>query len=227
VRAVHFDLDPIRTQDLVEAWGRLGFERFPLDVIECPDRRLDRVAAEVVARELIDQQTEVTVLLPRREYPRAWQRLFHDHTADSIAKPLTGLAHCNVTIVPFHMGSTDVSLTRRTSSTSTDLGTFEFPDDRTPIADLQPRQRARVAGKVYGVRVQPRSGTPTFELTVVDESGALTVAFFGRRSLAGVVAGTRIAVEGVVSEKGGQIAMLNPEYEILLDPTHVAEALGH
>ncbi|MFN8050026.1 MAG: amino acid permease [Acidimicrobiales bacterium] len=241
LRAVHLDLDPIRTQDLTEAWGRLGFEHFPLDVVECPDRRPDRVTAEIVARELLDGQTEVTVLLPRREYPRAWQRLFHDHTADQIAKPLTGMAHCNVTIVPFHMGATEVSLagstdedaspngatagsgrSRRSGGTTTapragiDLGTFAFPTDRTPIADLQPQHRARVAGKVYAVRVQPRAGTPTFELTLVDESGSLTVAFFVRRSLPGVVAGTRVAVEGVVSERGGRLAMLNPAYEILL-----------
>ena len=250
VRAVHFDLDPIRTQDLTAAWGRLGFERFPLDIVECPDRRADRLAAEIVARELLDRETEVTVLLPRREYPRVWQRLFHDHTADAIAKPLSGLAHCNVTIVPYHIGSGAVGLVepesadqqtetagatkpvrgsgRKAASTATiDLGDFEFPTDRTAIADLRPRERARVAGKVYAVRVQPRAGTPTFELTLVDESGALVVAFFGRRSLPGVVAGTRIAVEGVVSEKGGRVAMLNPTYDILLGPNAEADAAGH
>lgn len=29
VRAVHFDLDPIRTEQLTEAWGRLGFRELP------------------------------------------------------------------------------------------------------------------------------------------------------------------------------------------------------
>jgi hypothetical protein len=234
VRAVHFDLDPIRTADLTEAWQRLGFERFPLDVVECPDRRPERVAAEIVTRELSDGQTEVTVLLPRREYPRRWHRLFHDHTADAIAAPLAGMAHCNVTIVPFHIGATtaEPKVRRRGDRNGgghgqIDLGAFDLPVDRASIADLQPRERARIAGKVYSVRVQPRAGTPTFELTLMDEQGSLTVSFFGRRTLPGVVPGTRLAVEGLVSEKGGRLAMLNPSYEILLDPHVVADATSH
>lgn len=184
---------------------------------------MDRLAAEIVARELLDAETEVTVLLPRREYSSFRQRLFHDHTADAIAKPLAGLPHCNVTIVPFHIGAR--SLAPPAASSGIDLGSFALPTDRTPIAELEPRQRARVAGKVYAVRVQAKGDTPTFELTLIDESGALNVAFFGRRSLAGVVAGTRIAVEGVVSEKHGRIAMLNPAYEILLSPSAIAAAI--
>ena len=34
--AMHIDLDPVRTTDLVEAWGRLGYTRFPLEVVDCP-----------------------------------------------------------------------------------------------------------------------------------------------------------------------------------------------
>ena len=64
LKAVHLDLDPIRTMDLVEAWGRLGYTKFPLEVVNCPDRRSDRAAAEFVARELIGGNTDVTVLIP-------------------------------------------------------------------------------------------------------------------------------------------------------------------
>jgi RecG-like helicase len=91
------------------------------------------------------------------------------------------------------------------------------PDDpqRTPIDTLQFRQRARVAGKVYSMRVQPWSGVAALELKIVDDTGALTVVFFGRRHLAGVTAGTRIVVEGVVGEHHGTMAMLNPVYQIV------------
>ena len=40
LRAVHFDLDPWKTSQLAEAWGDLGLSRFPLDIVECPDRRV-------------------------------------------------------------------------------------------------------------------------------------------------------------------------------------------
>ena len=40
LRAVHFDLDPIKTEDLTNAWRSLGFSRLPLDIVECTDRRI-------------------------------------------------------------------------------------------------------------------------------------------------------------------------------------------
>ena len=65
------------------------------------------------------------------------------------------------------------------------------------------------------MRVQPWSGVAALELTIVDDTGALTVVFFGRRHLPGVATGTRLVVEGVVGEHQGRLAMLNPAYEIL------------
>ena len=236
--AVHFDLDPVRTRDITDAWTRFGFSRLSLDVIECSDRRITRAAAEVVARHLADGDTEVSVLIPRREYSRMWHRLVHDRTADSLVKTLSTLPHCNVTIVPFHLGSVasetpqlvevdvsaDASRTARKKAKSkakapatVSLGDFPLPDDRVPIGELEFRQRARVAGKVYALRVQPWSGVAALELTLVDDTGAITVVFFGRRQIPGVTSGTRLVVDGVVGEHRGKMAMLNPAYEIRLD----------
>ena len=77
--------------DLASALRRLGFDRIPLDIVGCPDRRIERAAAEVVARHLLDGDTEVSLLMPKREYTRFWHRLVHDGTADSIAKTPHGL----------------------------------------------------------------------------------------------------------------------------------------
>jgi amino acid transporter len=101
--AVHFDLDPVRTRDLSEAWSRMGFTRLSLDVVDCADRRIDRAAAEVAARHLLGGDTEVTVLIPRLEHSRYWHRLVHDRTADTLVETLSALPHCNVTIVPYHL----------------------------------------------------------------------------------------------------------------------------
>jgi hypothetical protein len=238
--AVHFDLDPVRTKDLTEAWSRMGFTRLSLDVVDCPDRRINRAAAEVAARYLIDGDTEVTVLIPRLEYSRLWHRLVHDRTADRLVQTLSALPHCNVTIVPFHLnrqGATPILVKqtalpvtevgkkvskRKAAKTPEKLDASAVPDDpgRTPIDQLSFRQRARVAGKVYSMRVQPWSGVAALELKVVDDTGALTVVFFGRRHLAGVSAGTRIVVEGVVGEHHGTMAMLNPVYQIVADAHH-------
>ena len=100
LRAVHFNIDEIRAQVLIERWQQLGLTRLPLDVIDCPDRRLTRAALELAA-EVADGQTEVSMLLPRRSYGKALKRILHDQTADYIVDFVSQLSHVNATIVPF------------------------------------------------------------------------------------------------------------------------------
>ncbi len=104
LRAVHFDIDTKAARELEADWGRLGLARLPLDIIECPDRRLGRAAIELVADATLDGDTECTVLLPRRSYARVWQRFLHDRTADKIAAVLGQVPHVSATIVPFAVG---------------------------------------------------------------------------------------------------------------------------
>ncbi|MBV8160339.1 MAG: DNA-binding protein, partial [Acidimicrobiia bacterium] len=42
------------------------------------------------------------------------------------------------------------------------------------------RSRARVAGRVRSLRVQPWAGVPTLEGTLVDDTGGISVVFLGR-----------------------------------------------
>jgi amino acid transporter len=104
LRAVHIAYDPIRAQQLADQWSRLALRRVPLALVDCPDRRIDRALLQVVADELSGGQTEVTVLIPRREYVRSWHRLLHDRTSVQLAKAVSGLPHANVTFVPYHLG---------------------------------------------------------------------------------------------------------------------------
>jgi hypothetical protein len=103
LRAVHFDIDSKEARLLENDWGRLGLSRFPLDIIECPDRRLGRAAIELVADATLDGDTECTVILPRRGYARFWQRFLHDRTADKIAAILDQVPHVSATIIPFNL----------------------------------------------------------------------------------------------------------------------------
>jgi len=254
LRAVHFDMDPLRSKELTDGWVNLGFNRIALDVVDCPDRRLERGVAELVARELVNGNTEVTVLMPRRKYSRLWARLVHDNTADKIAETLSSIPHCNVTIVPFHIGakagttptiraaaaaelvgdlndhgakktkSKSKAKAKAKSDQTIDTSDMHLPSDRTQIAAAAHRQQVKLAGKVFSVRVKPWSGTPALELTLLDETGAIVIVFFGRRSLAGVGAGSRLVVEGVVGEHRGKLAMLNPAYEIQVDPHDLEHA---
>jgi hypothetical protein len=103
LRAVHFDIDSKEARALEEEWGRLGLARLPLDIIECPDRRLGRAAIELVADATLDGDTECTVLLPRRGYSQVWQRFLHDRTADKIANLLSQVPHVAATIIPYNL----------------------------------------------------------------------------------------------------------------------------
>ncbi len=247
LRAVHFDVDPVRTEDLAVAWRQLGLSRLPLDLLECPDRRIARAALTVVAEATADGETEATVLLPRREYSRFWHRLLHDRTADTIASVVSELPHANVTIVPYHLGQNRPqvtvtwpraaqvaraakAVTRRGRGDGEGAGTAKEPviEGATPIGDVRDRQRVRIAGRVHALRVQPWSGQPTLECTVVDTTGKIAVVFLGRRAIAGIEPGVRLVVDGMVGTRGGELVMLNPEYRLLpgLEPTPPAKKSG-
>jgi hypothetical protein len=104
LRAVHAATDLDAAEKLADEWVRLGLSRFPLEIVDCPDRRIDRCIAETVAAAMADEEMEVTVLVPRREYRRFWHRFLHDHTAEQIAKAVTLVRHANVTFVPYQLG---------------------------------------------------------------------------------------------------------------------------
>lgn len=104
MRAVHVAVDPLHAAELAAHWQTLGLTRFPLELVDCPDRRLVRHAAEVVGDEAADGRSEVTVLLPRRVYRRFWHRFLHDRTAEELAAELGRLPNTNVTFVPVDLG---------------------------------------------------------------------------------------------------------------------------
>jgi RecG-like helicase len=84
----------------------------------------------------------------------------------------------------------------------------------TPIGALRPRQRARVVGRVKSLTVQPWGSVPTLEVQLADEEGQkMVVAFLGRRQIAGLEPGRRLVVDGTVSDRRGQLVMINPAYE--------------
>jgi RecJ-like exonuclease len=102
LRAVHISLDGDRAAELERSWIERGLgDRVPLEVVECPDRRLIRAVAETALSAVVGEQAEVTVLLPRRTFKRVSQRILHDRTADRIAAAMAKLPHVSATIVPF------------------------------------------------------------------------------------------------------------------------------
>jgi amino acid transporter len=227
LRAVHFAIDTARAQALEDRWVRLGMSRLPLELVECPDRRVVRAALEM-ADDAADGQTEVSVLLPRRSYTYGWSRLLHDSVGERIAAAVSRLEHVNATIVPFDVEGElrdrrrgakgpPVVIPTEGEETEEQIDSMVLPTigGTTPISALHPRQRARVAGRVKSLTVQPWGNVPTLQVQLTDDDGKLTVAFLGRRQIAGLAPGSRILVDGTVTERRGHLVMINPDYEFV------------
>jgi amino acid transporter len=222
LRAVHFDLDPLKTRLLTERWSSLGLSHFPLDIIECPDRRLARGTLELVLETLAGGETEVSVLIPRLEYKRAWHRLLHDQSAKRISRVLSRVPHCNVTIVPYVFGSQTVMELASNSELEHHLATrangaklIGHAEGVTDISSAESRTRVTLEGVVHSMRVQPWAGVAALECVIKDGTGRISIVFIGRRQIAGLGVGTSIRVTGVIGTHERRRAMLNPAYELL------------
>ena len=99
VRAVHFVIDSEQAERLRAAW--LPDRNVSLEFIDCPDRRLTRCAADLVAHEAKAPGTQVTAILPRRSFSPLLGRLLHDRTADKIAAVVSRVPNAAATIIPF------------------------------------------------------------------------------------------------------------------------------
>ena len=104
LRAVHFVIDTARADKLRDKWVTL-VDDVPLDLINCPDRRLLRATAELISEQAQVPGTQVTVILPRRSFSPLLGRLLHDRTADKIAAVVSSIPDAAATIVPFDVQS--------------------------------------------------------------------------------------------------------------------------
>jgi amino acid transporter len=224
LRAVHFVIDQEHANELRDAWLRA--ERgIPLDLVDCPDRRLPRAAAELVARETSDPGTQVTVVLPRRSYPPLLGRLLHDQTADKIARVVSRLPRSAATILPFDVEARlDVlheRQTRQAAKAPVPGGKFpghEQPAVRpgvTPIGSVARNGRATVEGRVHSVEIRPVEHSCVLACLVADATGELTALFYGRTQIPGVQPGAMIQLRGRVGIKEAGAVMVNPAYELL------------
>ncbi|HZD38792.1 MAG TPA: hypothetical protein VE664_09145 [Actinomycetes bacterium] len=87
-------------------------------------------------------------------------------------------------------------------------------EETVPIATARARIRARFEGDVRKIRIQPLAAVPTLEVVLDDGTGRLTALFMGRRGIAGVECGRRLAIEGtpVAGERG--LTLYNPAYDL-------------
>jgi hypothetical protein len=105
VTAVHVGVDPEHAQDLLEEWWKFGRAlETPLEIHDCLDRNVSRVVGEYV-RAVRSSASDVTVVLPRKDYGGLFQRLLHDRTSRSITAALRDEPGVHVVVVPYQLSS--------------------------------------------------------------------------------------------------------------------------
>ncbi len=93
------------------------------------------------------------------------------------------------------------------------------------IGELPLRGRAVCTGVVDAVTIQPESVAPAYTAILTDRefhriandggNHRLRLVWIGRRRMPGILAGTRLRVEGMVALRDGLPTMYNPRYEII------------
>lgn len=84
-----------------------------------------------------------------------------------------------------------------------------------PIDEVDSRSVVALVGEVRSVRIVPRAGAPSLEVSISDGHGTAVGIFFGRKSLAGVGPGRTLRFAGRAQRDKGRVTLYNPEYEFL------------
>jgi hypothetical protein len=187
LRAVHFVIDRSRADHLTQQWLRAD-RGIPLDLVDCPDRRIEHAAGELVIRETCQPGTHVTIVLPRRSYRPLLGRLMHDRTADKITRVTSRIRspppRSSRSMSPRKPRCCPGSLRLpwpahpagcRRSRPSAARG----PVRRHPISALGRNGRAGTQADPH--RQDQVAGTELhLACTITDSSGELTAPFYGR-----------------------------------------------
>ena len=238
IRAVHFDIDPMVTKRLEQAWGAANTTSagISLEIVECEDRRVDRAALELVADVVRDPDVFCMVILPRRGFSSRFQRLLHDRTADAIAGAVMHIPRTAATIVPYRMGRPRVvegqadqdtmsdevvrGGVREDAHLEADVKLAERSVGALPIGGLRQRQFAEIAGRVRAMTINHEGGIHELRCVIADNTGSVTLVFQGRSNVPGIERGTRLLVRGTITSLRREAVILNPQYEIVAAPAN-------
>ena len=226
LRAVHFVIDQQRADQLLQQWPQA--ERgIPLDMVDCPHRRIERAAGDLAAKEACQPGTHVTVVLPRRSTRPLLGRLLHDRTADKIAGVVSRIPRSAAMILPFDVTARVEVLHEHQAMPNgkakpapaeaavTGHHRAPMPPGVIPISSLTGYRRAAVAGHVHTVEYRPVEGSSVLACTVTDTTGELTALFYGRTHIPGLRPGSNVQLRGTASITSTGTVMINPAYELL------------
>ena len=82
------------------------------------------------------------------------------------------------------------------------------------ISDVRGRDRVRVTGTIISAQTTAIGSSLAYRCVLAGGAGELDLLFLGRAAIAGLAPGIRCSIEGVVTERGGRLAVWNPRYEV-------------
>jgi hypothetical protein len=81
------------------------------------------------------------------------------------------------------------------------------------VAEAKPRTRVKIAGVVRRITIRPVEGFEALEVVIYDGTGEVNAVWLGRRSIGGLVLGSRLILEGVIGREHDELRMVNPTFE--------------
>jgi hypothetical protein len=81
------------------------------------------------------------------------------------------------------------------------------------ITEAPLRQRVKLAGMVRRITVRPIEGFEALEIVMDDGTGEVAARWLGRRSIPGLVLGSRLVIDGVLGQDQGVRRVVNPTFE--------------
>jgi len=156
LRAVHFVIDSAQAERLRQDWVRAN-TGVVLDLVDCPDRRLAKAAAEMVRAEAQLPGVGVTAVMPRRSYTPLLGRLLHDRTADRMAAVVSQIPHAAATIIPFDVRSRVEILAERERAKAAPNGAAGAGQDTLPSGEpTEPTEQEPALGSPTPPEPPPR-----------------------------------------------------------------------
>jgi two-component system sensor histidine kinase KdpD len=86
--------------------------------------------------------------------------------------------------------------------------------DATRISDVHGQDRVTLAGTIISTPVIAVGSSSAYCCVLADGTGELDLLFLGRAAIAGLAVGTRCSIQGVVTRRGGRLAVWNPRYQV-------------
>jgi len=85
------------------------------------------------------------------------------------------------------------------------------------IKDAKSRTRIKLAGRIRSLRLQTAEGFVNLGCEISDETGELLLVFQGRPRIPGVEVGAKLIVEGMVGLWRRRLAIVNPNYQLVIE----------